>query len=463
MFDDPSGAGTGISSAPVSGLVPPIQLAFVVAIPVKDEEERLPACLRALARQRDRLGQPIPPTLIRVVVFANNCADRSGTLARKLSAGLSLDVRVVEARLPPATAHAGAARRAAMDLADAWLVEAGERDGVILTTDADSQVAPNWIAENLAAFEAGAEAVLGRIDLDKEGAALPEALHRRGALEDTYERLLTELSWLLDPLEHNPWPHHATISGASLGVTRAAYCRVGRLPRIRLGEDKALIALLSQHDVRIRYCSTAHVITSGRTKGRAPGGVADTLAIRSREPDALCDDALEPFRVAFARAAWRGRLRRLHGDGRHALDQDWAAKLELSNSGVNDIVEASTFGAAWRIIEDRSPLFARQLLRPAELPGQISIGRRWLATLRRAGSGARQHIQPKLSISIPALDDAGRMDSFDEESGGLVAAEGIVRWAGPMDEDHGAAPGQGARDSRGEAADVLATQVVDDL
>ena len=140
---------------------------------------------------------------------------------------LSLDVRVVEARLPPAAAHAGAARRAAMDLAEAWLVEEGDRDGVILTTDADSQVAPDWIAENLAAFAAGAEAVLGRINLDEEGKLLPEALHRRGALEDAYEKLLTELSWLLDPLEHDPWPHHATISGASLGVTRTAYCRVG--------------------------------------------------------------------------------------------------------------------------------------------------------------------------------------------------------------------------------------------
>ena len=201
---------------------------------------------------------------------------------------------------------------------------------MILTTDADSQVAPNWIAENLAAFEAGAEAVLGRIDLDGEGNFLPEALHRRGELEDAYERLLTELSWLLDPLEHNPWPHHATISGASLGITRAAYCRVGRLPRVPLGEDKALIALLSRQDARIRYCPTAHVITSGRTNGRAPGGVADTLRIRSREPDAFCDDALEPFRTAFARALWRGRLRRLHAAGRLALDQDWAAELGIS-------------------------------------------------------------------------------------------------------------------------------------
>jgi hypothetical protein len=54
-------------------------------------------------------------------------------------------------------------------VAEAWLMEVGEKDGVILTTDADSQVAPNWIAQNLAAFEAGGEAVLGRIDLDIEG------------------------------------------------------------------------------------------------------------------------------------------------------------------------------------------------------------------------------------------------------------------------------------------------------
>jgi hypothetical protein len=427
MFDDPSGIGVASFPLPSSGLASPIRPGFVVAVPVKDEEERLPACLRALAQQRDRLGQPIPPTLVRIVAFANNCSDRSASLARKLGAGLSLDIRVAEARLPPAVAHAGSARRVVMDLAEAWLVEAGDKDGVILTTDADSQVAPKWIAENLAAFADGAEAVLGRIDLDEEGAYLPEAVHRRGELEDTYEKLLTELSWLLDPLGHDPWPHHATISGASLGLTRAAYCRVGRLPRVPLGEDKALIGLLSRQDARIRYCSTVHVITSGRTHGRAPGGVADALAIRSREPDALCDEALESFRVAFARAAWRGRLRRLHGAGRLALDQYWADKLRISPREVNDIIREPAFGAAWAVIEDRSPRFARQLLRPTELPEQMSIARRWLAHLREGGSGARQHVQAKLAISIPALDDACRSDPFDEESGSLVAAEGIVR------------------------------------
>ena len=400
MFDDPSGAGTAIFRSPVSGIVPAALPGFVIAIPVRDEEERLPACLRALARQRDRSGRSISPTQVRIVVFANNCSDRSASLARKLGGGLSLDVHVVEA---------------------------GESDGVILATDADSKVAPNWIAENLAAFAAGAEAVLGRIDLDEEGTYLPEALHRRGELEDTYERLLTELSWLLDPLEHDPWPHHATISGASLGVTRAAYCRVGRLPRVPLGEDKALITLLSRHDARIRHCPTAHVITSGRTNGRAPGGVADALRIRSRDPEALCDEALEPFRTAFARALWRGRLRRLHGAGRLALDQAWAPDLGISARQVQDIGQASTFGAAWSVIEDRSPLFARQLLRPAELPKQIAIARHSLGRLRKVGSGARQHIQTKFNISISPIDDECRSDPFDEESGSLVAAEGIVR------------------------------------
>jgi hypothetical protein len=172
---------------------------------------------------------------------------------------------------------------------------------------------------------------------------------------------------------------------ASLGVTRAAYCRVGRLPRVALGEDKALIGSLFRWDARIRYCPAIHVITSGRTIGRAPGGVADTLAIRRREPEAFCDDALEPFLMAFACALWRGRLRHLHGAGRLALDQEGASKLGISGSDLDDIFKEIAFGAAWSVIEDRSPLFARRSLRP-ELPEQITFARRSLSLLRKGGS-----------------------------------------------------------------------------
>jgi hypothetical protein len=201
-----------------------------------------------------------------------------------------------------------------MDIAEAWLEERGERGGVILPTDADSQVAPNWIAENLAAIEAGADAFLGRINLDGEGKYLPQALHRRGRFEDAYERLLTELSWLLDPPEHNPWPHHATISGASLAITRTAYRSVGRLPRVPLGEDNALVALLSRQDARIRYCQTVHVTTSGRTNGRAPGGCCGHPAHPQQGPGGILrrGPGAVPHRVraglmarAVAATAWR--------------------------------------------------------------------------------------------------------------------------------------------------------------
>jgi hypothetical protein len=73
------------------------------------------------AQQLDRSGQPIPPILVRIVVFANNCSDKSASIARSLGEGWSLHIRVIEARLPPGSAYAGNARRAAMDIAEAWL------------------------------------------------------------------------------------------------------------------------------------------------------------------------------------------------------------------------------------------------------------------------------------------------------------------------------------------------------
>src|SRR5271169_4489500 len=104
MFDDPIGVGVASFPVPSPGLVSPIRPGFVIALPVRDEEERLPRCLRALAQQFDRLGQPIPPALVRIVVFANNCTDQSARFARRLGESWSLDIRVVEASLPPGAA-----------------------------------------------------------------------------------------------------------------------------------------------------------------------------------------------------------------------------------------------------------------------------------------------------------------------------------------------------------------------
>lgn len=392
-----------------------------VAIPVKDETARLPACLTALAAQTDKVGA-IASGSFHVFIFANNCSDGSAELARDWGSRLHLPLCVVEAFLPPERAHAGHARRAAMDLAETWFGKRGIKDGVILTTDADSRVPPGWIANNLAAIDAGADAVLGRLALDEEGDLLPDALHRRGWLEGSYEALLTELSATIDPIKWNPWPHHATISGASLALTIESYRRVGGLPRVPLGEDKALVAQLLHHDRKIRFDPAIQVITSGRVNGRAPGGVADTLRTRSVEPEAFCDEALEPFRIAIKRARSRRRLRSLRQPGARSETERWAGILRVSRDDARLIAEADTFGRAWSIAEAGSSLLRRRMLTPADLPSEIAGARRALAHLRKCALASREHVDSKELTPFLANDFCGGGDKIDEEFGGLVAA-----------------------------------------
>lgn len=137
--------------------------------------------------------------------------------------------------------------------------------------------------------------------LDEDGRKLPEAVHRRGALESEYEELLTEVFATLDPVSHNPWPHHSTISGASIAITMEAYRRIGGLPRVARVRTRRL-SPSSYAATRIRFDNAIEVVTSARLQGRAIGGVADTLGLRAQFPDSYCDDALESYRAAETRA-----------------------------------------------------------------------------------------------------------------------------------------------------------------
>ena len=389
-----------LAFAPADRASTDLAVRCVVAIPVRNEADRLPACLAALADQRDRLGRRVERDVFGIIVFANNCTDDSGSLARALGNELSLPLRVVEISLMPGAAHAGNARRGAMDAALDWLAEDSATDGVILTTDADSRVSPDWIASNLQAIHAGADLVLGQVRLDEDGDLLPEALHRRGQLESEYEALLTELNARVDPLAYDPWPRHATISGASIAITRKIYEEVGGLPRVSLGEDKALVAALMRFDAKIRHAPDVLVTTSGRCDGRAPGGVADTLRLRSDDPEAFCDEALEPFRIALRRAKWRRRLRQLWSASDLAGDEAWARALQISDSCARRAHEALTFGAAWSEIEHDSPRLARRLLPPAELPGQIKLARQALDRLRKVGLSPCEDVQAEPAMPL---------------------------------------------------------------
>ncbi len=164
-----------------------------MAIPVCNEKQHIADCLRAIDEQAG-----LPAASFGVLLFLNNCTDGTADVVASTAPILSCPMRVVVLDHPEASA--GWARRRAMEAAADWLEEGGCSEGVLLTTDADSRVPRDWIARNLAALNAGADAVAGRLALDPaDAAALPEFLHARGALEAEYEALLVEIVARLDP------------------------------------------------------------------------------------------------------------------------------------------------------------------------------------------------------------------------------------------------------------------------
>lgn len=351
----------------------------VIAIPVRNEAERIEACLRAIDAQ-----EGVRPGRLGLYLFLNNCSDGTDRIVSDLVPGLSIPVRVRFVDF--AGAHAGWARREAMDAAADWIGPEGTV-GTILSTDADSRVPPDWVARNLASLDAGADAVAGRIEIDEaEWAALPRSLRSRGKLEDRYSDLLTEAEARIDPDPHDPWPCHRTTIGATLAVRLSAYRLVGGMPPIPLGEDGAFVAALLQHGMRVRHARDVVVTVSGRLVGRAPGGVADTIRARCEVPDSLCDARLEAVPRALHRYLWRRRLRRLHGSGELATTTAWARKLSIPPADAARIARQPLVGLAVAEIERLSPRLVYRPLGPRHLPRHIRIATLVLAVLRPAAS-----------------------------------------------------------------------------
>ncbi|MGY2047744.1 glycosyltransferase [Methylobacterium sp. JK268] len=376
-----------------AGPVPAARLACIAAIPVRNEAERIGACLRALSVQDGVAG-------FGIVLFLNNCTDGTAREVAALRGTLPVPLRVIACVSDRATA--GWARREAMEAAASWLEEVGSPDGVILTTDADSRVPADWVRRSLAALADGADAVAGRIALDPDEAArLPESLHARGRLESRYEALLTEIAARIDPRPDDPWPCHWTDSGASLAVRLSVYRRVGGLPPLALGEDRAFVAALRAADARVRHEPGIVVVTSGRLEGRAPGGAADTMRLRCAAPESPCDPRLEPLLRALRRYAWRRRLRDLHAAGRLGRTGLWAPRLGLRRAEAEALARLPTLGALLDAVEGASPHLAPRRLCPSRLPAEIRRARAALVLLRLSDRLRRATRRERPLASVP--------------------------------------------------------------
>ncbi len=331
-----------------------------IAIPARDERDRLPACLRALAAQATLLDG--------IVVLLDNCRDDSAAMLARLRPSLPVPLHVVETRLPGEQAHAGTARRLAMRHASR--LAAG--NGVLMTTDADTVAAPNWVAANLAAISAGADLVAGRAVIDPiEALAVPARLHADDARECRYAELLDALHDAFDPDPHDPWPRHAEHSGASLAVRTAMHDRVGGIPAFPLGEDRAFVAALREIDARIRHAPEVWVTVSGRLLGRAAGGMADTMRRRMQSPDPYLDDRLEPAHIAARRARLRAAFRRAWRS--RAADASLTGTLALPDSVLAEALARPFFGEGWTLVEDASPALRRHLVRAEDLGRETEI------------------------------------------------------------------------------------------
>ena len=210
-----------------------------VVIPARNEEVLLGTCLDAVlcAASHPLLAEE----KVLIIVVLDACGDRSAEIA--FERGIATEVST--AGLVGAARAIGAAR----------VIEAGAR--WIACTDADTVVAPDWLAAQLGL---GADVVCGTVGVDDWSHHSP-AVRRRYA--ENY----------LDA------DGHGHVHGANLGIATHAYERAGGFPPFAFDEDVALVRALQAIGANIAWSAAPRVTTSARAESRAPRGFARHLGL----------------------------------------------------------------------------------------------------------------------------------------------------------------------------------------
>ncbi|HEY0227563.1 MAG TPA: glycosyltransferase family 2 protein [Mycobacterium sp.] len=228
----------------------------VVVVPAHNEKADLPACLRAVLTAA--LCAPIP---VSVVVVLDSSDDDSAELAGRY--GPDVHFVSVEAH------NVGAARASGFGYGRSLC-----RDDDVCwytTTDADSRVDPGWLIHQL---ELGADMVLGVVRVANWRLQPADVANR---YVQAYEANT--------PDEDGEHPH---IHGANMGFSARAYWRVGGFRALASGEDVDLVERFEAAGYRIHRDTELSVVTSARTKGRAPDGFAHYLSELGRSAAGDC-------------------------------------------------------------------------------------------------------------------------------------------------------------------------------
>lgn len=226
-----------------------------VIVPARDEAERIEACLAALAAAAAQVSGPT-----RVVVVDDGSTDGTAELARSALGGWGAGHRVI----PGPAAGVGWARRTGFEQALSELAGGGE--ALLATTDADSQVAPDWLAVLHHRLDDGHVVIAGDVQLSP--GADPRLSRARA------RRLRTRVRALPPAESGAAHPHFA---GSNLAFAAETLRRLGPLPTPRSLEDEAILHRCRTLGIPVLRDAAAVVATSARLEGRAPGGLAAAL------------------------------------------------------------------------------------------------------------------------------------------------------------------------------------------
>jgi hypothetical protein len=269
-----------------------------ICVPARNEADGLPRLFASLERL-DRQG--MAPILC---LMLDSCNDRSAAVARDYAAHASLPVWIDHAM--QAEPNAGRARHGAMLLGG----RAVDGSGLLLSTDADSLPAVDWLQAMVAAL-GEADVVAGKV---VRTVTRPHPVQDR--LERYYEALYA-MRRALDPVVWEVAAAHHQTSGANLGIAVDHYRMLGGFPPMPAGEDAQLVDDASRAGLRVRRDAASVVYTSDRRIGRVIHGFAGGLRALDRDGD----------RIAVAHpedAAWQYRG---HALARRAYDNGDVAAL----------------------------------------------------------------------------------------------------------------------------------------
>lgn len=213
---------------------------FVVVIPARDEEELVEACLRSVVEAARTVEIPVT-----IVLVADDCADATAAIARTIP---GVDV------LETPFANVGAARAAGIRFA----LEGFTGQAWIANTDADSTVPPTWLQVQLEAASQQYDLVIGTVRPRAED------------LTDEQQR-----GW---HRTHDDGQALGHVHGANLGILSTVYNAAGGFYEQSEHEDVSLVSRAQANGARILATGDLEVETSGRLRGKTPGGYAAHLA-----------------------------------------------------------------------------------------------------------------------------------------------------------------------------------------